>query len=293
MIELAVCSACRGTLRREANPWRCTGCSAQYPVVDGIPILVPSALTGTKAAQAEHFDSAEPEFEISRPHGAPAFHEWLLREKFRRSVSEIRPDICGATVLTVCSGSGMDAEFLAEAGAHVLATDVSLGALLRARERARRQQFSLELACADAELLPFPDQSFDFVYVHDGLHHLEDPLAGLAEMARVARCGVSLTEPADAAVTHAAVRAGIALAREPAGNRVARLRLDAVRDLLLHEGFRRVAASRYFMYYGHVPGRSSSLLSSSLAFRLGQRLFSGVNLVGGRGGNKLSVQAVR
>jgi ubiquinone/menaquinone biosynthesis C-methylase UbiE len=43
---------------------------------------------------------------------------------------------------------------------------------------------------ADAERLPFPDRSIDVVYVHDGLHHLARPEAGLAEMTRVARLAV-------------------------------------------------------------------------------------------------------
>src|SRR5205085_1593857 len=101
----------------------------------------------------------------TRPHGTPALHEWLLREKFRRSVSDIWSGLRGATILVVCGGSGLDAEFLAESGARILATDVSLGALARASQRARRYGFELEVACADAECLPFPDSSFDFVYV--------------------------------------------------------------------------------------------------------------------------------
>ena len=92
----------------------------------------------------------------------------------------------GETVLTVCAGSGMDAEFLARSGYRVIAADLSLGAALRCLDRARRYNLDIAPIVADAEHLPFPDQSIGLVYVHDGLHHLQDPMAGLIEMARVA-----------------------------------------------------------------------------------------------------------
>jgi ubiquinone/menaquinone biosynthesis C-methylase UbiE len=81
---------------------------------------------------------------------------------------------------------------------------------------------------ADVEQLPCADCSVDIVYVHDGLHHLSDPLVGLAEMCRVARRCVLITEPSRAAVTAIAVRLGIALDEEDAGNRVERVSAEQV-----------------------------------------------------------------
>ena len=81
----------------------------------------------------------------------------------------------------------------------------------------------------------FATRSVDVVYVHDGLHHLDDPLAGLAEMARVARSAVCVSEPARAGITALAVRAGLALEREEAGNRVGRLDAEAVRPSFANE----------------------------------------------------------
>ncbi len=186
--------------------------------------------------QAEWFDhEADAEWEIERPEGAPALHRWLLEEKFRRAVEGI--DLRGATALVVCAGSGMDAEFLARAGANVIALDVSLGALRRAVERKRRHGFELLAVVGDAARLPFRDASVDVVFVHDGLHHLDDPLAGLAEMARVARSAVCVSEPARARITALAVRAGLALEREEAGNRVGRLDAEAVETVLRTKGF--------------------------------------------------------
>jgi SAM-dependent methyltransferase len=216
---------------------------------------------------------------------------WLLMEKFRRGVA--RRALRGMTALAVCGGSGMDAEFLAMAGARVISSDISLGAARRARERGQRHGVPIDVIVADVECLPFPDRSIDVVYVHDGLHHLERPLEGLAEMARVARGGVCVSEPAQAAVTRAAVRAGLALEREEAGNRVARLASADIVRVLAEDGFRVVRAEPYGMFYRHEPGWPSRVLSSPGLFQLAKLVFRAANRVFGRFGNKLAVVAER
>ena len=95
-------------------------------------------------------------------------------------------------------------------------------------ERGRRFNVSLIPVVADVERLPFADDSFDLVFVHDGLHHLEDPMVGLREMARVARRAVSVNEPArrcdrDGREARASVE------HEEAGNRVARMSMPRSR----------------------------------------------------------------
>jgi uncharacterized protein YbaR (Trm112 family) len=39
-----VCPACRHALQLEDNVIRCLGCNRLYPIVDGIPILLPVPL---------------------------------------------------------------------------------------------------------------------------------------------------------------------------------------------------------------------------------------------------------
>jgi SAM-dependent methyltransferase len=171
--------------------------------------------------------------------------------------------------------------------------DISPGAAKRAKERALRFGLPIVPVVADVTRLPLADGSVDVAYVHDGLHHLDRPLEGLAEMCRVARQAVSLTEPARAAVTAAAVKVGLALETEEAGNRVARLTLPDLEFELRSHGFDVLEAERYGMYYRHKPGRLARWLSAPGAFELATLGFRTLNLAGGRFGNKLMVQAVR
>ena len=176
----------------------------------------------------------------------------------------------------------------------MISSDISLGAARRTRQNERRDRASIS-TYRSPTLSAFlsPTGRFDVVYVHDGLHHLERPLDGLAEMARVARHGVCVTEPARAALTRLAVRVGLALEHEEAGNRVARLTIDDVSATLSDLGFRVVAAERYGMYYRHEPGRAVRVLSHQPLLGLAQISFRVANALAGRLGNKLTVQAVR
>jgi SAM-dependent methyltransferase len=286
------CVSCRADLAVGDSERACQSCGRSYAVVDGIPVIIADADGAHARLQAQWFDDeVNAEWEIERPYGGPVLHRWLLAEKFRRSVANL--DLRGLTALVVCGGSGMDAEFLAQSGAHVISSDISPGAGRRARERARRHEVQIDVVVADAERLPFPDRSIDVVYVHDGLHHLERPLKGLAEMARVARTAVCVTEPARAALTALAVRVGVALEHEEAGNRVARLTPHEVRSTLAARGFRIVIAERYGMYYRHEPGRIVRLLSAPGAFAVARIGFRAANRLLGPAGNKLVVMAAR
>ncbi len=297
LTRLLVCPACRAALHWSCEAV-CAGCARRYPVVDGIPVLLVDVdderHDGPKAGQAAHFDHAVArEFEVERPHGAPALYRFLIAQKLHRSVRGLRPLLPGATVLVVCGGSGMEAEFLARLGARVICSDLSLGAAQRAAERARRHGVPFAVLVADAERLPFADRSVDVAYVHDGLHHLVDPLRGLREMARVAGQALSVNEPARAAVTHLAVRLGWAMAREPAGNAVTRLRPAQVRRALRARGYVPVHSERYAMLYRHEPGRLCRFLSGRAWFPLAALAWMAANSLIGRIGNKLTVQAVR
>ncbi len=303
---LLVCPACRGALAWSQAEGRCASCGRAYPVLDGIPVMLVERSAAEhdeiehlhghqhKHQQAAFFDrELAEEFEITRPHGTPALYRWLLVEKFRRSMTGLEAAVPGATALAVCAGSGMDAELLARAGARVIAADISLGAARRARERARRHGLAIVPLVADVEGLPFADGSLDLVYVHDGLHHLEEPTRGLQEMARVAGRAVSVTEPARAAATALAVRLGLALEQEDAGNRVARLTPAEVADALRARGFEIVHAERYAMYYRHEPGRAFRLLSRPWLLPAVTAAWRAANAAIGRAGNKLTVSAVR
>jgi len=111
--------------------------------------------------------------------------------RWRRAlVSSVAPE-SGQRVLDVATGTGMvAAELLARADCSVVGVDQSPEMLAGARARfAAVEDSRIELVEAQAEALPFADESFDgltFTYL---LRYVDDPQATLCELARVMRPG--------------------------------------------------------------------------------------------------------
>jgi ubiquinone/menaquinone biosynthesis C-methylase UbiE len=146
------------------------------------------------------------------------------------------------------------------------------------------------LVQGDAEHLPFKSDAFHVSFVHDGLHHLEQPDRAIREMARVADSGVVVTEPADAALTKLAIALHLIPAREDAGNLVIRFDATSLRRLLSDLGFSNTASARYLVKYGHPPSGWWRLFDAPPLFRLARAAFvtTGAGLFA-RYGNKVSV----
>lgn len=91
----------------------------------------------------------------------------------------------GETVLDLAAGTGTSTVPLGVQGARVVGCDLSLG-MLRAGHQRRP---GLRLVAGDALALPFADGAFDAVTISFGLRNTTDPVAALAEIARVTRPG--------------------------------------------------------------------------------------------------------
>lgn len=102
--------------------------------------------------------------------------------------------------LDLACGTGYAAIGLAAAGLadEVHASDLSAGMLERCRDNATAAGANVRIALADAERLPYADDSFDLIVARGALHHVPSPLEALREVRRVLEPGgvaVVLAEP--------------------------------------------------------------------------------------------------
>ena len=95
----------------------------------------------------------------------------------------------GQKVLDVAAGNGNASLAAARRWCDVVSTDYVLALLDRARERAAAERLDIDFREADAEALPFADDSFDIVVSTFGVMFTPDQTRAAAEMLRVCKRG--------------------------------------------------------------------------------------------------------
>jgi SAM-dependent methyltransferase len=95
----------------------------------------------------------------------------------------------GEVVLEIGLGLGADHERLAKTGARLHGIDLSTRAVEITRLRLSLQGLTSDLRVADAEALPFRNNSFDFVYSWGVIHHTTDTAKAAREILRVLKPG--------------------------------------------------------------------------------------------------------
>jgi ubiquinone/menaquinone biosynthesis C-methylase UbiE len=164
--------------------------------------------------EKEHYRADQPrQTDNTHPYIA-----WLNTYRLRKAGQMMEGSLSGKTVLSVCGGDGQEADYFHREGADVTVIDLSAVALRAARQR----NPALRCACTDAESLAFPDRSFDWAIVRDGLHHLARPIQGLYELDRVSREGFVILEGQDSCPVRVLSRLGLAENWDPAGGYVYR-----------------------------------------------------------------------
>lgn len=121
--------------------------------------------------------------------GTPEFFAQIERERYR--LEPFVPAFArfeaarGKRLLEIGTGLGTDFLGFVRAGARATGIDLTETAVELVRRRLELEGLSAETCVADAEALPFPDDSFDLVYSWGVLHHTPSPEVALAEVRRV------------------------------------------------------------------------------------------------------------
>jgi SAM-dependent methyltransferase len=134
------------------------------------------------------------DLEITRhPVGSRGFFDDLDQYHFEKLHHLLRlvdfDGYAGRRVLEVGCGAGVDLARFARGGAIATGVDVAQSAIDLARANFAQQGLEGEFHVADAERLPFPDDSFDLVYAHGVVQYTANPARLVAECRRVLRPG--------------------------------------------------------------------------------------------------------
>jgi uncharacterized protein YbaR (Trm112 family)/SAM-dependent methyltransferase len=220
LVDLLCCPECRASLTLEA--WRddgeveegqlhCAGCGRTYPIISGIPRLLPDALAGQTLVYHPQFfreySSQTARFRERAGAGQMPSSAWWAdegrtirsysyqwrkfkdmfphwEEVFRDSIAPIDSSFFqGKLGLDGGCGFGRSLFYAASYGATMIGLDLS-EAIEAARENTRHLP-SAHVVQGDIFHPPVHRQSLDFVYSIGVLHHLPDPKQGFLSLAKL------------------------------------------------------------------------------------------------------------
>jgi SAM-dependent methyltransferase len=125
----------------------------------------------------------------AHPPGSPGFFADLDEyhfDKLHHLLALIDfPAYAGRRVLDVGCGAGVDLVRFVRGGAVATGVDLADSAVTLARENLRQQSLAASLCVGDGERLPFPDNTFDFVFAHGVVQYTAGDRALIGECRRV------------------------------------------------------------------------------------------------------------
>jgi len=186
LLEWLACPACGGGLALRGAGGRgsqirdgalvCGGCGARYPIVRGIPRLIPEAVDREAVVVAERFGYEWTRFAEIRPQ---------YREQFLGWIAPVTAEaFAGKRVVDGGCGKGRHLRLAAEFGARDV-IGIDLGEAVEAAARNTEGLDAVHVVQGDLTRPPVRPGTIDLVYSIGVLHHLPRPTDGFRALARL------------------------------------------------------------------------------------------------------------
>ncbi len=144
-------------------------CGREYPVINGIPRMLPRELAKEKTKTASAFGKKWREFAEMHMHHEAQFLDWIwpITKKFFRN----------KLVLDAGCGQGRHVYFAAQYGAKAV-LGIDLSEAVDVAHQHTRKFPNVCIVQGDIYHLPFKEKLFDYAFSIGVLHHLPDPERG-------------------------------------------------------------------------------------------------------------------
>lgn len=181
-IEKLRCPICKGKLILNTG-LKCPDCVIEYPLVEGIPILLPDL----NAVNMEQDVQKEKDFYENMFANLSGFEDGHCIVYGHEKIYEFMEEIERGTLIEVGCGGGHHSVNLSKRGFKITAIDLSLNGLRAAKKLADHEGEKIVFLCGDIKRLPFEDKEFDICFCSLVLHHFIGFKELLQELARVTK----------------------------------------------------------------------------------------------------------
>jgi ubiquinone/menaquinone biosynthesis C-methylase UbiE len=203
-IDTLQCPECAAQtlLAKNANILGCANCNAEFPIVDklgSVSLLANASKSAIKEdiqkwwgdlykqAYEGHEDGLDSSMMDER---LVELEDLFNKRQMLPTVEMPLAELSGKHVLEIGSGSGAHSALFKRHGANMTSVDITPERVFAtARKLALVEEGSGNAYQADAENLPFRDNSFDIVYSNGVLHHSENTDQCINEVYRVLKPG--------------------------------------------------------------------------------------------------------
>jgi SAM-dependent methyltransferase/uncharacterized protein YbaR (Trm112 family) len=198
LLDYIACPECNGDLEGNFEAWdgdeamdgrlTCVGCSAEYPVVRGVPRMN-AAMTGLENVARtfgyEWRSFHEGQFEDDTVFGRSSDEDWSY---FLEGLGVDESDLAGKAVLDAGCGSGRLTRQIGEHGAGIV-IGVDMNDAVEHVYRSTRDAQNVHIVQGNIMSLPFKRHVFDLVWSNGVIHHTPDAAACHRALSRVVKPG--------------------------------------------------------------------------------------------------------
>jgi ubiquinone/menaquinone biosynthesis C-methylase UbiE/uncharacterized protein YbaR (Trm112 family) len=198
--DIIACPSCKGPLGPpQEGEYQCKRCAAEFQTEDGIAVFLrgDSKIVADEADRAEFWNSgwekrnahmlAKDREEILKER--QEYREYLIKEGYPSAVDLSPDDLKDKLFLNIGCGGGYEGLLFSGYGTKYIGVDFSYNATSFTKKFIDKAGFDGTTFQAEAEALPFKDNSIEYVYSSGVLHHTPNTEDTLKEVYRVLKPG--------------------------------------------------------------------------------------------------------
>ncbi len=192
-LALLRCPKCQSELSVQgSDALQCSQCAMRYPIVNGIPRMLTQEMRQALTGSVNELEVDPRSVATAQSFGYEWTHFPQMRAEWEQNFWGYFAPHTAATfnskrVLDAGCGTGRHTFYAAQFAQEVWSVD--LGDAVEVARRNNAAHPNVQVVQADLYQLPFPAESFDFVYSIGVLHHLPDPEGAFRNLLRYLKKG--------------------------------------------------------------------------------------------------------